>query len=300
MKKSTKRPFKSTSTGSIAFEILANNQDAYISGITSKGIFIRTLGKWLVFLSFDPFRGPLTITLDEIESTFKLLSTGDRVKIDSHSIFIPRADFMITAKDGEVWRPLPPATIVLKDTRQKQKLTDIAEEVMSKKNGVGLSQFLPLLLGLPDAEPAPRSMVDLKWADILQLQKYIRNKEAAELANLLSNFLGMGPGLTPSADDFIVGILLSLNRWQNLLWAEDSLRDLNLQVIEAAYTRTTTLSANLIECAALGLADERLINALDWIVTGVAREPEIISHLLGWGNSSGVDSLTGMAVALMA
>lgn len=300
MKNSKKRSFKSTSTGSIAFEILSNDQDAYISGITSKGIFIKTSSKWLIFLSFDSFRGPLTITLDEVESTFKLLSAGNRVKIDSHSIFIPTADFMITAKDGEVWRPLPPSTIFLKNTRRQQKLIDIAEEVMSKKNGVGLSQFLPLLLGLPDADPTLRRMVDLKWADILQLQKYIRNKEASDLARLLSNLLGMGPGLTPSADDFIVGILLSLNRWQNLLWAEDNLRDLNLQVVEAAYVRTTTLSANLIECASLGLADERLINPLDWIVTGIAREPEIISHLLGWGNSSGVDSLAGMAVALTA
>lgn len=207
---------------------------------------------------------------------------------------------MITAKDGGVWRPLPPSAIHLTDTCRQQKLMDITEEVMSKKNGVGLSRFFPLLLGLPVADPAPRWMVNIKWADILQLQKYIRNKEAADLARLLSNFLGMGPGLTPSADDFIAGILLSLNRWQNLLWAKDSLRDLNLQVVEAAYARTTTLSANLIECATLGLADERLINALDWIVTGTASEPEIISHLLGWGNSSGVDSLAGMAVALTA
>lgn len=300
MKNSRKRSFKSTSIGSIAFEILSNDQDAYISGITSKGIFIKTSSRWLVFLSFESFRGPLTITLDEGESTFKLSSAGNRVKIDSHSIFIPTAEIMITAKDSEAWRPLPPSAIPLKDTRRQQKLIDIAEEVMSKKKGVGLSQFLPLLLGLPDAGPAPRWMGDIKWSDILQLKKYIRNKEAADLARLLSSFLGMGPGLTPSADDFIAGILLSLNRWRNLLWAGDGLRELNLQVVEAAYARTTTLSANLIECAALGLADERLIDALDWIVTGLSDEPETISHLLGWGNSSGVDSLAGMAVALMA
>jgi hypothetical protein len=298
MKNSKKHLFKTTSIGSIALEILSNDQDAYISGSTSKGIFIKTSSKWLVFLSFDPFRGPLTITLDEVDSTFKLVSIGNRVKIGSQSISFPSADFTITGKGGEVWKPVPPSTLPLKDARRQHQLINIAEEVMSKKNGVGLSQFLLPLLGLSNADPSPRLIIDLKWTDILQIQKYIRNKKVASLARLLSNFLGMGPGLTPSADDFIIGILLSLNRWQNLLWTADSLRDLNLQVVEAAYQKTTTLSANLIECAAFGLADERLIDALDWIVTGTARELNIVAHLLEWGNSSGVDAFVGMAVAL--
>jgi hypothetical protein len=58
------------------------------------------------------------------------------------------------------------------------------------------------------------------------------------------------------------------------------------------------LSANLIECAASGKADERLIDALDGIMTGSPGPEECATLLLSWGNSSGGDSLAGMALAL--
>jgi hypothetical protein len=70
-------------------------------------------------------------------------------------------------------------------------------------------------------------------------------------------------------------------------------------VVEAAYRDTTTLSANLIECAALGLADERLIQANDYLAVGNFQLPEISSGLLSWGNSSGVDALVGMIAAFV-
>jgi hypothetical protein len=92
---------------------------------------------------------------------------------------------------------------------------------------------------------------------------------------------------------------LALNRWHNLFWSADKLRDLNQQVVETAYKKTTTLSANLIECAALGLADERLVNTLDWLITGSPRNTDILADLLGWGNSSGVDAFVGMTATII-
>ena len=87
-----------------------------------------------------------------------------------------------------------------------------------------------------------------------------------------------------------------LNRWQR----SNAWRDLNQRVIEAAYQRTTTISANLIECAADGQADERLMKVVDGIVTGTPSIDECVNCILDWGNSSGIDALAGMAVAVMA
>ena len=300
MKNPNRRIITAKSIGSVALEILSKDQDAHISGKTSKGVFIKTSGKWLVFLSFEKFRGPLTITLDKIDPILRLVSGGDSIRITSQSIFILDLDLAIKIAGSDVWRPPLPSALPLDDPELREKLVDFAREVMSKKDGIGLGSLIPSLLGFSDAHPPLKIVNNLDWASIQQLQNYIRDREATSLARLLSTFLGSGPGLTPSADDFILGLLLALNRWQSQFWTADRLRELNLQVLEAAYARTTTLSANLIECATLRLADERLINALDWIVTGVAREPEVIPHLLGWGNSSGVDSFTGMAVTLTA
>jgi hypothetical protein len=297
--KNSKRLFKTKSIGSIASEILSKDQDGHVLGVTSKGIYIKTSQKWLVYLSFDPFRGPLTITLAEVNSTLHLVSTGHLVHIASQSIIFPNIDILISTQGSEVWQPTPPPTLLIDDPQRHQRLVSFAKEVMAKKGDVGLGIFLSPLLGLTNIHPAPVLHSNLDWVDIIRLQSYIRKREIAPLAGLLAKFMGSGLGLTPSADDFIIGLLLSLNRWQNLLWNSNNLLDLNLQVVETAYQRTTSLSANLIECATLGQADERLINALDWIVCGEVREKDIISHLLEWGNSSGVDAFVGMVVALL-
>jgi len=110
--------------------------------------------------------------------------------------------------------------------------------------------------------------------------------------------LGLGAGLTPAGDDFILGFLLCLNRWQGALSPGVDLESLNRQMVRSAYRRTTQLSANLIECATLGLADERLVNGLDWLLSGETTDPDVLGNLLGWGNSSGVSVLAGFATAL--
>jgi hypothetical protein len=59
------------------------------------------------------------------------------------------------------------------------------------------------------------------------------------------------------------------------------------------------LSANLIECAAQGQANERLILSLDGMITGVPDAERCAGLLAGWGNTSGLDALVGMGVVIV-
>lgn len=302
MKNSNPRLFKATSIGLIASQVLSKDQDAQVFGNTSRGLFIKTAFNWLVFLSFEQFRGPLTLTLAETDPAFRQVAPGDQFRICATSIFVPVLDIIITSKDDQIWQPLPPSVRPLDDAERQVKLVKFAKEIISKKGGMGLAPLIPALLGVPGTHRPLEINNRLDWGDFLQVQKYVCNRDVNPLARLLSTLMGSGTGLTPSADDFIVGLLLALNRWHNLLWDEGRLRDLNQKVVEAAYKKTTMLSANLIECAALGLADERLVNALDWLMTGFSLKLEIetavADELLGWGHSSGVDAFVGMAAAL--
>jgi hypothetical protein len=117
-------------------------------------------------------------------------------------------------------------------------------------------------------------------------------------SNSVISLLGAGDGLTPSGDDFVIGLLLTLKRWGNLLLPGQDLQTLTKTVVDAAYKKTTLLSANLIECAALGQADERLIAALDWLMSDISQESSCLDEMLGWGNSSGSDVFVGFVVGL--
>jgi hypothetical protein len=134
--------------------------------------------------------------------------------------------------------------------------------------------------------------------EILAIQPYLLNREAAPFVSKLCNCLGAGAGLTPSGDDFVTGLLLALNRWKDILWDRDDLDLINQSIVEAAYQKTTTLGANLIELASFGEGDERILKAIDWIMGGKTDESSIVDNLLDWGSSSGVDMLVGFAAAI--
>jgi hypothetical protein len=57
-------------------------------------------------------------------------------------------------------------------------------------------------------------------------------------------------------------------------------------------------AANLIECAADGQGDERLVTVADGIATGSAPIDTCVDCLPVWGSSSGIDALAGMAIAV--
>ncbi|MBM4425580.1 MAG: DUF2877 domain-containing protein, partial [Chloroflexi bacterium] len=127
---------------------------------------------------------------------------------------------------------------------------------------------------------------------LLRLRESIRNRQWAQAAERAAPLIGLGRGLTPSGDDLILGLLLLLNR------RGDFVEPFNRQMIEHARRRTTALSANLIECAARGEADERLLAAADCLLTGQPDAPTAARTLASWGASSGADTLAGMAMAL--
>lgn len=101
----------------------------------------------------------------------------------------------------------------------------------------------------------------------------------------LEDLLGRGPGLTPSGDDVVLGLLLAEARW-GLPRHE--------HLVAEAQRRTTTLSANLIELAARGDADERLLELVDWVAAGGPAPTEF----LRWGAHSGEAVLQGVRLAL--
>jgi hypothetical protein len=292
--------YKTTSIGLKAMEILSKNQYARVWGKTSKGLFIKASSPWLVFISFDSYRGPLTILLDDVDSLLQFECPGCPVIIESPSILFQEQAIKITIDEDRVWRPLSPSTQVLVEHKRLLIVKHAVKEALSKKSGGAFGNYLHYVLRSSNTELYPQTENGLNKTAILELQNDIRNQNHVSLAGRLSNYLGNGPGLTPSADDFIIGLLLGLNRWQTLFWPTGNLLELNKEIVEAANEKTTLLSANLIECAALGLADERLIDALDLMVTGLGRESEVLRRLLGWGNSSGADVFAGMAAVITA
>jgi hypothetical protein len=263
-------------------------------GVTSRGIFLRVEPNRVVFLSRERYRGPLTVNLPHLPELD--LENGQPVAVQAGRIQLP--GYPIDVPAAPIWQAAPLALDAPPGETAWNRLQFAARLAVETSTGSGLSSLLVPLLDLPLDLPAPCDP-ELQ-ARLLELPPALRAEQFTAAAPLLIDLLGRGSGLTPSGDDLALGFLLALNRCRAWFGANDEIERVNRLVLDAARRATTTLSANLIAAALLGQADERLIAALDAILTGRGQLPESIQVLLAWGHSSGGDALLGMALFLTA
>ena len=298
MQTSAYQQIKASNIGNIAFTSLSTDQEGFVLGNTSKGLFINNSGKWLNFISTEQFRGPLTINVSETNTILQHIPSQSPVQISSRTLIFPDAGIEICTQESIVWQSPLPNELPLPQSERKERLRESANEIISANNNGGITSLLPYVHGDQSSNRSYFMRQSSLHNKIVLLHEQIQRKTNLPSSNSLINLLGAGNGLTPSGDDFIIGLLLSFNRWENVLVPGQDLQKLNQQVVEAAYKKTSLLSANLIECAARGQADERLIDSLDWLVSGLSQESSCLDDLVDWGNSSGGDVFVGFAVAL--
>lgn len=107
---------------------------------------------------------------------------------------------------------------------------------------------------------------------------------------------GLGPGLTPSGDDAIAGVLLTLR----LLGRRERVRAI-AEELKACLASTTDLSGSLLVAAAGGYAAPQLVRLLAGLGAGTApaRLRRLVADVLAIGHSSGADLLTGVHAVLV-
>jgi len=283
--------------GNIARQIISQDQTGQVLGVTSRGVFLHFSANKVIFLSYEPYKGPLTLNLAADSSRLDCLSTGSTVRVRSKELNFDSVQIRILTGKADTWRTHPPVGTIQPVQDIHQHLAYITKQLLTQERTSDISLLLPHILGLSN-ESSGISVEKNLLLKMNRLQQALKSTQPARAAAILGSLLGFGSGLTPSADDLAIGLLLTLNRWGETLIPRIQLQELNQQIVQTAKQKTTSLSANLIECAANGEADERLIHSLDGILSGHPGPDECAKLLLSWGNTSGGDSLVGMALAL--
>ncbi len=114
--------------------------------------------------------------------------------------------------------------------------------------------------------------------------------------------VGLGPGLTPSGDDVLAGLLVTLRHLGTATGTERAVwlgGWLAAAVTFDARTRTTPISATLLHCAARGEACPEVIAVLRGLAGRQPLEPAL-RRLHGLGHTSGADLAQGIAIGLEA
>ena len=289
--------YKTSYIGETAWQILSENPTGQVLGMTSQGIFILFLANKVVFLSYEADKGPLTLNLDANITRLDRMSLGDRVRVISGDLYFDSIETRILTGEAALWQTPEPVGAVQPGQGIHKQLVSITRILLAQNRIGEISSLLPNILNL-SSEFTGIQAVKFPLQQIQGLLQAIESRSSALIVARLESLLGYGTGLTPSGDDLVTGFLLTLNRWGKNLLPGIELQEFNRSVVQTARQKTTALSANLIECAANGDANERLIQAFDGIMTGVPGPEKCARLLLSWGNSSGGDALTGMVLAI--
>jgi hypothetical protein len=119
------------------------------------------------------------------------------------------------------------------------------------------------------------------------IERWLVGNAIADEAAML---IGLGPGLTPSGDDFLGGIMLALHHAHRATQARGLWRWL-----EPRLSRTSAISAAHLAAAAAGEGHEAMHAALAHLFQRRPGWPETLARLEAIGHCSGWDALAGAA-----
>jgi Protein of unknown function (DUF2877) len=288
-----------TTLGKLSRSLLVCSTQAVVIGAISGGVFIKFNPDLILFLTYESFHGPLTLNLSGAKTALKSVEVNDRIVIQGEKILIPSSGIEINFSHAETWGAPPPPDILQSASDRIGLLKTVSGHILSLSREPGLYLALKDMLDI-ELERLPSLPKGFEQIDYIRLVQLLKTKNIDEIFSALTPFLGLGAGLTPSGDDLILGLLLAYHRSRTGLKTSFDLAELNALLNQAASQKTTLLSVNLIACASQGQADERLISALDGILTGNRPPEQCARDLMSWGNSSGRDALVGMALAILS
>ena len=159
--------------------------------------------------------GPLSLRVENLESVLAALNgregasfhaTGESLEIDgSVSVGWTRA---------HRWVPELPSHVGTREDRV-QAARALANEIARTRQAEGFGALVPYLPELSDCAgtvvaPPGNALLRITIYHLDQFSGAMREGCAEEAAEALASLLGLGPGLTPSGDDLVAGILAML------------------------------------------------------------------------------------------
>ncbi len=200
-------------------------------------------------------------------------------------------------------RHLPPASALA--ARAAAALA--AADLVAPSDGLG--PLLPLVLSRwggrsRQSEVQPRGpLAALALETVAAVAQACRRRDVWAVARAAERLVGLGPGLTPSGDDFVGGLLFALHHLRVLYpgsfaWADEPLRAL----LASAGARTNPISYVLLADLAAGAGPAPLHDLLLGLLqmSEPCQAVPALRRLVDVGHTSGWDVLLGLLCALLA
>ncbi len=287
----TNRALDAASVGLLAGRALARSSEASVIARFERSACLDIGGSLVTIADRDLYDGPLTIRLNR---PFAALDIEKGQRWTASPARLRRQDGLnIDLTSAPIWRPdlpkSPPHPGRLR--RGLDHLLDLLREQGLPKDG---------LLGLVITDRQVQNAIER--AAVVPIDA-LRKDLSRRLANgaidppPVAGLIGLGPGLTPSGDDLLCGVLITCRHLGEIEVAASLAATVNA----AATTATTPISRAHLAAAAEGYAAAPLHDLLAALVDDDRRAiGGTLDVVAGIGHSSGLDAVAGMVLAATA
>ena len=269
--------------------LASDNSARVLSSFERACNLIDEQGRFVSIVDNTAGNGPSTIVLMESPGSLeKILFVGDPVTVGENNLTINTTT--IDFSEATVWCPRVDWDRAKNCTQLfKKNICDLNMIVKYRAPRGSLSSLL--FSSIPN--------MDFVCARVAEsAQQLFRGIVSDNTQNVLlgaSSVAGLGVGLTPSGDDFLIGVIYAL--WV-VFDSEDAAR-WSRTIVESASPHTTMLSAAMLQEASEGNAAEHWHILVDVLAEGDAIDVEqACSGILSVGHTSGADALTGFLLTL--
>jgi len=288
----TKSESRVTAIGQIANLVLRRSPTGLVTGKTSRGVYVQPSGDLTLYLTDEPFRGPLTVNIRGRSASLTSVQVGEVLDLNEESLSFKISQQTIHFDRPLIWKPASPP-------KQNKSIYEIFSKLVSRIQDLCPDHpYLPLLVIVTAGESIPIKGLPRYENHLHQLMEVLQKGNPSDILSAMDPLLGAGPGLTPLGDDILLGILLGITRTgKQSSWSGDMIHFAH-SLLRAAEQKSTRLSWSLLSCAVQGAGDERIIRVLDDLIAAREIPDHDLDCLLHWGSSSGIAVLAGMMMAL--
>lgn len=260
------------------YDLFQQGCKGQVEMVNSRGIYLELAGKRILLCHSRYGTVPNGVAMDDWEQLPSLLAVGQPVQVEKGVLRVPSGAWELRL------RRIPRDTRILSpDPGQLKKGIKL---LLANTKPTGLSALAHPLFTDTTCESNPHC--DLALPTVKALLQALRDENIDAIHSLVNELLGLGPGLTPSGDDLLSGLLYGLRHSP----ARDGLACTALcdAIREQAGARTNAVSADYLLAILEDAPFDRMAVAWEHPVAGAA-------GLMQVGSNSGGEMLLGLVCA---
>jgi len=298
---------EASSVGRTAYSRLKEGEKGTVQGVFSSAINIFFAGGLVSLVPEEVQEGPLNVTLRLTVGVSGMsclgASDGDNVTVHDFAFKIGNRR-VVSFGSARIYSPRRKFALPMLESDEVEANVEVVRKTaLHFGNMAGLGELLTLITPR-GVERTPKSLNIFASAAldrIIRFEQAFRSQKKTGLTHAVRDLIGLGPGLTPSSDDMLAGLVLLRVLYATNYGCKKRPSQLLPQVIaEEVSGRTTVISEEFLRQAALGNGNEPVMRLCEALLTGgrdlAERETR---RVLAIGETSGTDTVLGILLGTM-